>query len=115
MPTAHVTAELLRVHFHPAEKIAGLLRDLEIPITAVRSVDVVPDGLRAAVGIRAPGLGVPGLRKIGTWRRKKRKTVVAVRRGRPALRLTLAHATYDALLLEVADPEATAAAISAAR
>jgi hypothetical protein len=115
MPTASVAHRALHVHFTPAEKIAGLLRDLEVPVTAVRSVEVVPDGLGAAKGIRAPGLGIPGLRKIGTWRRGGRRTAVAVRRNRAAVRIVLDHGGYDALLLDVADPAATAAAIAAAR
>jgi hypothetical protein len=67
------------------------------------------------VGIGAPGLGVAGVRKIGTWRREGRKTVVAVRRKRPALRIVLDDTAYDDLRVELADPAAIAAAISAKR
>lgn len=71
------------------EKVGGLVRDLDVPVSAVCSVSGVPDGLVAAKGIRAPGLGIPGVRKIGIWRRRGDKTLVSVRRGRSAVVLLL--------------------------
>ncbi len=112
MATIETTSGTLRVSLTRAEKVLGLLRDLEVPLPAVRSVAVVPDGLAAARGLRAPGLGLPGVRRIGTWRRRGSKTFVSVRRG-PAVRLELTGGRFDTVLVSVDDAAAVAAAVDA--
>ncbi|WP_098485327.1 hypothetical protein [Georgenia soli] len=111
MTTAHVTADTLQVRFTRREKIAGLVRDIDLPLAAIRDAQVVPDGLAATHGLRAPGLGLPGYRKIGTWRRPGHRTVVSVSRGRPAVQIAADHPRLDGLLLDVSDPEQLVAAI----
>lgn len=112
MTTFRVHDATLIVSFTAAEKIAGLLRDQRIPLSAVRTVEVVPDGLKAARGLRAPGLALPGLRKIGTWRSKAGRSLVAVHRHRPAVRLTLDGQRYASLLITTDSPEQVAASLS---
>ena len=99
MTTVNVSPSGLRIDLTRAEKIAGLVRGLDVPLSAVRSVDVVPDGLAAARGLRAPGLAIPGRRKVGTWRGRGSKTFVTVRRGQPALRVELDGARFDRVLV----------------
>jgi hypothetical protein len=65
-------------------------------------------------GLRAPGLALPGVRKIGTWRRPGERTLVAVRKGQPAVRVRLEGARYDVLLLGADDAVALADALSPA-
>ncbi len=113
MATIDTTPRTLRVSLTRAEKVLGLLRDLEVPLTAVRSVAVVPDGLAAARGLRAPGLGLPGLRLIGTWRRRGSRSFVSVRRG-PAVRLELSGRRFDTVLVSADDAAAVAASVAAA-
>ena len=93
------------VRFTRGEKVAGLLRDIEVPLRCVRAVAVEPDGLQAARGVRAPGLAVPGMRKIGTWRGKGFRTAVSVRRDQKALRLVLEDHRYSEILIGVADAD----------
>jgi hypothetical protein len=57
-----VSDDTLTVRLPPVSKVAGLLRDQVIPRSAVTAVEVVPDGLAAARGLRAPGLALPGRR-----------------------------------------------------
>jgi hypothetical protein len=109
MATLRTTAQTLTVTLTRAEKVLGLLRDLEVPLSSVRSVEVVPDGLAAVRGLRAPGLGLPGVRKIGTWRARREKSLVSVRRGQPAVRVRLAGQRFDSLLLGTDDAAALAA------
>ena len=97
---------VLRLRLTPFERIAGLLRDRHAPLAAVREVDVVSDGLAAARGLRAPGLGVPGICKIGTWRGRSVRRLVAVRRGEPALRIGLEGQRYDEWLVSMPDAHA---------
>jgi hypothetical protein len=66
---------------------------------------VVPNGLAAPTGIRAPGLGLPGRLKLGTWRARGATSLVAVRRGQPAVRVGLVGQRYDYLVLGVDDAE----------
>jgi hypothetical protein len=103
MATVHVTDETLTVRLSRGEKISGLLRDVEVPRSAVRTVEVEADALRAARGLRAPGLGLPGVRKIGTWRQRGERTLVSVRRNQPALRIRLDGQRYDTLLVGTDD------------
>lgn len=119
MATITWTATDLSVTFSRYEKVAGLLRDVHVPVDAVASVAVEPDGLRAARGMRAPGLGLPGLRKIGTWRRRTdgrtRRTAVSVRRGQPAVRIELRGTSWDQILVGHDGARAVAAELAARR
>jgi hypothetical protein len=113
MATIDLSPTQLSVRFRRAEKLAGLLRDLEVPLTQVAAVTVEPDGMRAARGLRAPGLAVPGRRKIGTWRGKARRTAVSVTKGEPAVRIKLEGSKFDELLIGRPDAQAIAERIKA--
>jgi hypothetical protein len=114
MAALRLTPTGLTVRFTRAEKIAGLLRDVEIPRPAIRSAEVVTDPLAGVRGLRAPGLALPGRRKIGTWRRPGERTLVSVRKGQPAVRIRLEGARYDTLLLGADDAVALAGTLSPA-
>lgn len=103
MATIETTPATVRVRLTPAEKLLGFLRDLEVPRSAITTVDAVPAGLAEVRGLRAPGLGVPGVRAVGTWRRRGEKTYVAVRRAQPAVRLHLTGQRFDTVLIGTDD------------
>lgn len=107
-----ITDDRIEVRFTRLEQLAGLVRDQSIPRAAITDVQLVPDGIRGASGWRAPGLGVPRTRKLGTWRRRGGKVLVDVRRGEPAVRIGLRGERYDALLLAVPDAPAVAQALT---
>ncbi len=113
MATITSTPTALSVTFTRCEKVTGLLRDISVPLDRVSDVTEERDGLAAATGLRAPGLGVPGLRKIGTWRRRvdgrTTRTVVSVRAGRPAVRIRLHGTGWDQILVGTADAHELAA------
>jgi hypothetical protein len=115
MATVTTTPQTLTLTLTRGEKILGLLRDLDVPRSAVEAVDVVPDGLTAVRGIRAPGLGLPGVRAIGTWRRRGEKSLVSVRRGQPAVRVRLTGQRFDTLLVGADDAATLADALTAGR
>lgn len=87
MPTITIDAQSVTLRLTIAERIFALRGDLRLPLDAISAVDAVPDGLAAVQGLRAPGLGVPGGAKIGTWRRRGGATVALVRGRGPALRI----------------------------
>ncbi len=99
MSSVIVSDDTVTVRLSLGSRIAGLLRDQVVPRSAVTGVAVVPDGLAAARGLRAPGLALPGRRKVGTWRGRGVRRLVDVRRGQPALRLHLAGQRYDEVLV----------------
>jgi hypothetical protein len=105
----------VKVRLRPWERVAGLLGDLDLPITAVTAAEVVPDGTSAVRGVRAPGLAWPGGPRIGTWRGRGATRWVAVRPGRPALRLHLHGQRYDEVVVTTPDAERLAADLPAAR
>jgi hypothetical protein len=111
---ALIPGELL-VELSPAEKVAALRGDVRIPLAAIADIAVVPDALAAARGLRAPGLALPGVRKVGTWRTRAGAEFVVARRGEAGVRLTLTGHRLAAVLLGDEDAEGLAARIRAAR
>ena len=110
MATIEVVGTDLVVRLERNERWWGLLADLRVPVTSIVAVDVVPDGRRAARGVRAPGLGGPQ-RLIGTWRAKGDKQYVCVRRGQPAVEVTLDGQRYRTVLIGVDEADPVAAEI----
>jgi hypothetical protein len=108
MSTVQLTGSILAVRLTRLERIGGLLRDLDVPAHAVVSAVAVPDGLREARGLRAPGVAVPGRLKIGTWRGRAGRSYVVVRPG-AALLLRLKGFGYDTVLVSTPDAERLAA------
>ncbi|MCZ2861110.1 hypothetical protein [Blastococcus sp. VKM Ac-2987] len=115
MATLQLTPSTLSVRLTRREKIAGLLRDVTVPRSAISAVDVTTDALPATRGLRAPGLALPGLRKVGTWRRPGERMLVCVRRGQPAVRVRLTGQRYDTLLVGSDDAAAVAASLPVGR
>lgn len=89
--------------------------DVTIPLTAITAVDVVPDALTAARGLRAPGLSLPGRRKIGTWRTRRGAEFVVAGRGQAGVRLTLTGHKLASVLLGDDNAQDLAERIRAAR
>ncbi len=88
MSTVRLTDQAIEVTLSPLEKVVAMRGDLRLPLGAVTKAEVVPDALTEARGLRAPGLAVPGLFTVGTWRGRGTSQVILVRRGVPALRVT---------------------------
>lgn len=113
MATVHTSPSELSVRFPPVEKVAGLVRDVQVPRSAITAAELVPDPLAALHGLRAPGLSLPGVRKIGTWRGKGSKVLVSIRHDQPAVRIRLTGQRYDSLLIGADDAAALVDSLTA--
>ena len=115
MSDVALSGEEVVVELSPAEKVTGLHGDLRIPLGAIAGIEVVPDALAAAHGLRAPGLSLPGVRKLGTWRTKDGAEFVVARSGQAGVRLTLTGQKLASVLLGHDHAQALADRIRAAR
>jgi hypothetical protein len=113
MSTVTLHSDRLEIELTPAEKVAGLHGDVHIPLSAITGVEVVPDGLSAVHGMRAPGLAVPGVR-VGTWRTRAGSEFVIVRRGEAAVRISMRDQKLSSVLVAVDDAEGLASRLRAA-
>src|SRR3954447_2397458 len=113
MASIRVDDDELVIHLTTPEKLAALHGDLRVPSKTIRTVAVEPRPLAAVQGLRAPGLSIPGRTKIGTWRKFRHRGFVVARRDMPAVRVRLAGAAYDDVLISIPDAESAAVAIQA--
>lgn len=96
------------------ERIMSFRGDITVPSNSIASVDVFDDALAHVQGIRAPGLGVPGARKVGTWRHDGTEMFVSVSRGQGAVRVNLQPGgTWATLLIGCDEPADVAASFPA--
>ncbi|RJK94308.1 hypothetical protein [Vallicoccus soli] len=87
------------------ERFSALRRgDVVVPRTAVGSVRVVEDVLAEVRGLRAPGLEVPRVVRVGTWRRRGAPPdFVVARRGEPGLVVELSGERWGRLVVGTPD------------
>ena len=97
------------------ERLASMRRDVRVPLGAVRGVCADPDPWSALRGMRVWGTGIPGVAVYGVRRMTgARPDFTAVHGRGTAVRVELSpEARYRRLLVTVADPEATVAAVRA--
>jgi hypothetical protein len=105
----------IRIELSLWEKIFGLMGDRRIPRSAITEVALEADALGATRGLRAPGLGVPGGVKVGTWRGSGRTMYVCIRRSTPAVHLEVSGLDRDAFLVSVPDARQLVDALTAER
>ncbi len=114
MVSIRLNAGALRVELTRGEKLAALRRtDVVVPWGQITAVEAVAEPIRLVHGLRAPGLGLPGRTKIGTWRSKGRKIFAVTYKAAPGLRITLQGNTFDEILLSVTDSVRFCAEIAA--
>ena len=113
MTSVEIVGDRLLVRLSGWSKVWALKGGLDIPLAHVRSAGFAPSGLKPK-GLRAPGSYWPGVIAAGTYRWPGNKEFWSVRHLNKAIVLDLKGDGYDRLVLEVADPAATVAAINEA-
>jgi hypothetical protein len=117
MAELHVEGDELVLHLSGAEKAEAIHGDLRVPLSAIRSVEVLDDA-HSWTGIGAGfkvGLRVPGVATVATVRGHGEKVFVAVHSHTPrGVRVHLEGAPWDEWIVGCADPEAVAATVAPA-
>jgi hypothetical protein len=98
----------LVVRLSTVEKAEAVHGDVRVPMSAVRSVEVVDDAVHAVNAFaKSVGAALPGRFMIGTFRADG-KTFVVVHHSTPrGVRVRLEGANFDELLIGCDDPEGT--------
>ncbi len=96
------------------EKAESVHRDIRVPLSSVREVEVVDDVIHTVQGLRVPGTGWPGRFMIGTLAHStSEKSFAVIHRDTPrGVRVRLVNAAFDELLVGCHDPEAVAAGLA---
>lgn len=96
------------IRLRTVEKVFALHGDVHAAADQVRGAFSVADPWHELRGLRMPGLGVPGLVALGTWRwsdaGRSGRDFVVVRGHGPGVVVELHDHAFDRLLLSVARP-----------
>jgi hypothetical protein len=104
MASITVDGLTVRVTFPTREKLLGLVRNYEAPVSSVVGAREVGTWRGDVRGLRV-GLGLPTIWLLGNWIGRGHRQLVALRRNRPAVYVALHGEKYDELLIETPDPE----------
>jgi hypothetical protein len=116
MAELQIADDQLVLHLTAAEKVESVHGDLRVPLSAVKSVDVVEDAHRRA-GIRAGlkvGTRIPGVIEVATIHGLRNKIFAAVHHDTPrGVRVVLDDgSSWNEWIVGCADPEAVAAGLT---
>lgn len=118
MTTIELTDTMLIVHVEGVDKILALKSQLQVPLSHVVDAEIDPnigeEFNRLFVGIKAPGTGLPGVVRAGTWYTNEGKVFWDIHHPENAITVHLADDDYNKLLIEVDNPVAAVAAIQEA-
>ena len=107
-------AELV-LHLSVAEKAEAVHGDLRVPLSALRSVEVLDDAhgwTGIGVGFKV-GMRLPGVATVATVRGHGEKMFIAVHGDTPrGVRVRLEGVSWDEWIVGCADPEAVAATLA---
>lgn len=119
MAEIELDGDRLVARIHGLGKILALRSELTIPLTHVRDAEVSPPDVRQRwrnpLRMHVPGSDLPFVVMAGTFLfRDGQYAFWDVHHPGRTIAVRLDHEEFDCLVMEVADPEATAAAIDAA-
>ncbi|MDQ2666815.1 MAG: hypothetical protein M3Z05_12480 [Gemmatimonadota bacterium] len=112
-----ISIENGRVHFEVQgwDKLWAFRSRLEIPVEHILAARVDPEPAKGWWhGLRLPGTQIPGLLTAGSFYQDKGMVFYDVHNPENTIVLELEHEHYKRLVIEVADPAAAVARLSAA-
>jgi hypothetical protein len=106
-----VEGDELVVRLRAVEKIEAVHGEVKVPLSSVRSVEVLDDAVGAVHGFRV-GTGIPGSVAIGTFTSRDDHIFAVVHHDTPrGVRVGLEGAQFDELIVGCDDPEGVAASL----
>ena len=115
MVKIEITASTLIVRVQGLHKVWALKSQLDIPLEHVVGIERDEAEARAWWhGIKAPGTNIPNVLTAGTFYEKNGRVFWDVHRPEHAVAIQLADDSYQRLVVEVEDVDATIAAVRAA-
>lgn len=119
MTEIELTESTLLIHVQGVHKILALKSQLEIPLIHVIGAEIDPTvvekwGHLNLKELRAPGTGLPGVIKAGSFHLEGQWAFWDVHDPRKAITIKLADEHYTRLVLEVPEPAAAVARIEEA-
>ncbi|MDB4970760.1 MAG: hypothetical protein JWN44_6449 [Myxococcales bacterium] len=117
MTTVETTHDKLLLTVQGFDIILALKHRLEIPLTHVLGAEVgVTDEVRERLShsLRLPGTHLPGIITAGSYAEHGRWMFWDIRSGKSAVTIRITHEKYDRIVVDVADPASTVAAITTA-
>lgn len=106
MVTASIHDDSLVLRVQGADKMWALKSELSIPLANITSVYVSPNAFDDVPrGVRVLGSAVPNVVRAGTFYTHDGKVFWDVHDPTKAIVIELTDENYDALVVEVADPE----------
>jgi hypothetical protein len=113
MTEIELTESTLLIHVKGVHKILALKSQLEIPLTHVVGAEIDPTVVNLKE-IRAPGTGLPGVIKAGSFRLEGQWAFWDVHDPQKAITIKLADEHFTKLVIEVTNPAAAVAQIEEA-
>ena len=115
MARIELTPKTLVVHITGVDRLLAIRSQLEIPLTHVIGADANPEIAKTWwKGWKAPGANIPGVVTAGTFYRDGKRMFWDVHDPEKTIVIHLADDQYDALVVEVEEPSATAESIARA-
>ena len=105
---------LLLVEPRGLSKLWGLVRRIEVPLAQVKGATHDPGAAEERKGMRAPGLGVPGHKWVGTWHKDGERHYWNVTGGSDAVVVEVSTRRFQRLFLSVENPRQVVDAINSA-
>ncbi|TFD78217.1 hypothetical protein [Cryobacterium fucosi] len=100
MASLRVHPDRLEIHLTKAEKTLSLRRDdIVVDRVNIRSVTITDDPWIWIRGIRAPGLELPLVLAVGTWKFHGGKDFLAIKRKRQAVVIDLVEEDFTRVIL----------------
>lgn len=96
------------------DKVWGFVRRIEVPIDQVRGATHDPGTTEEYKGVRSPGLGIPGRKWVGTWRKDGQRHYWNVTGRKTAIVIQTTSPRFQRLYLSVEDPRVVVDLINAA-
>lgn len=106
MVKPEIIGEILVLHVEGMDKVWALKSELSIPLQHITGVRLDEEVVKQWWhGIKMPGTSIPGVITAGTFYQEGKRVFWDIHHPARAVVISLAHETYNELVIEVENPE----------